>query len=122
MEARSLQERVSEYMDKNPTHKPKKVAKVFPEVKFTVLNTTIYRWRKKYKEAIEFEQITKQNRTKIKRFIKQNKQDILINIPQYVERVKCPHCPGLYANEIMKFVGFRGSIDKKGICHYGLDV
>ncbi|MFW9971325.1 MAG: hypothetical protein ACFFDF_14120 [Candidatus Odinarchaeota archaeon] len=32
-------------------------------------------------------------------------------------KVKCPHCPGVYANEVMKFVGFRGNVDKNGICH-----
>lgn len=28
----------------------------------------------------------------------------------YEKLVKCPHCPGAYANEMMKFVGFRGKL------------
>jgi hypothetical protein len=58
-----------------------------------------------------------------------SKKDIVINknkkkkvkpssklIP-WDKKVKCSHCPGVYANEVMKFVGFRGSIDPNGICH-----
>jgi hypothetical protein len=32
---------------------------------------------------------------------------------KYKDVVKCPHCPGAYANEIKKFVGFRGQIKNK---------
>ena len=35
-----------------------------------------------------------------------------VTFPRYEEMVKCPHCPGAYANEVMKFVGFRGRIEK----------
>lgn len=35
----------------------------------------------------------------------------------YQNKVKCPHCPGLFANEVMKFVGFRGFKDEDGVCH-----
>lgn len=29
----------------------------------------------------------------------------------YEKLVQCPHCPGMYANEMMKFVGFRGKLE-----------
>ncbi len=35
----------------------------------------------------------------------------------YMKTSPCPHCPGLFANEVMKFVGFRGNIDSNGVCH-----
>lgn len=45
---------------------------------------------------------------------------IMAKLQSWDKVVKCPHCPGLYANEVMKFVGFRGNIDKNGICHLDL--
>lgn len=31
----------------------------------------------------------------------------------YEQMVPCPHCPGAYANEVTKFVGFRGQLRRK---------
>ena len=41
---------------------------------------------------------------------------VMAKLQPYNKLVKCPHCPGLYANEVMKFVGFRGNVDKNGVC------
>ena len=32
--------------------------------------------------------------------------------PKWADMVKCPHCPGAYANAVMKFVGFRGYLEE----------
>jgi hypothetical protein len=31
----------------------------------------------------------------------------------YSDMVACPHCPGAYANELYKFIGFRGRVEKR---------
>lgn len=49
-----------------------------------------------------------------KGFIKNRKeQKITTEITPYSKLVQCPHCPGAYANEIIKFVGFRGRLEVK---------
>lgn len=44
---------------------------------------------------------------------KEKKQKKEPDFRRYEERVPCPHCPGMYANEITKFIGFRGELHKK---------
>jgi hypothetical protein len=55
--------------------------------------------------------------TSPKKKVLKNISEVQANLRPWKEVVKCPHCPGAYVNEVMKFVGFRGHIDKDGICH-----
>ena len=57
--------------------------------------------QKEDKLEIEIQEIRKMKR-EVERYQPSNK------IIPYDKLVHCPHCPGAYANEMMKFVGFRG--------------
>lgn len=59
-------------------------------------------------ESIIKERKAKEQKIKLKR--------AQTKIP-WEKKVKCPHCPGLFANEMKKFIGYTGYEDKQGICH-----
>ena len=59
-------------------------------------------------------QIKKEKKIKEKEKLKKNTWEYHI---QNTYKCKCYQCPGIYANELIKFVGFRGFIDKTGVCH-----
>lgn len=67
---------------------------------------------KPYQSSLERLKATYEGSTNSK---KKRKEKILTGdpslFPHYDDLVRCPHCPGAYANEITKFVGFRGHLD-----------
>lgn len=121
MALESLQEQVSEYMNKNPAHKPRRVAKTFPDTKFTVLCNAMYRWRKKYKELLEEKQNHSIKKAHKKQKLSKKKQKPSdITLDSYAMNPKKIDIWSLPDQELKDlFRVFVGYVDAAGVIHKG---
>ena len=80
----------------------------FNELEFARFDEQMRREREAKQETIDIDTPKKR--------VSRKYAKVMAKLQPYEKVVKCPHCPGLYANEVMRFVGFRGYKDRNGVC------
>lgn len=112
------QENLEKFLDENKIWNHKLLYAYFEadnKEKRGAIRSCLSRYNKKKEEEKRVEEEREKQAKKDKEKLKG-----LVTWEQVVEtkyNCKCYHCPGIYANEVMQFVGFRGRLDKNGKCH-----